>query len=102
MKNFDMKRIFQMAQDAQKKLEEEMKNIKVEGSSGGEMVKVLMDGKKKVLSVKIDPEIVSNDDIETLEDLVVSAFNSASEKVDEELKNKLGEITGFMNIPGLF
>ncbi len=101
MKNFDISKLLEMAQEAQRKLEEEMDKLRVESSSGGDMVKVVMDGKKRIVSLTIDPEIISSEDKETLEDLIVSAVNSASEKVDEELKGKLGSIAG-MNIPGLF
>ncbi len=101
MKNFDISKLLDMAQEAQRKLEEEMDKLRVESSSGGDMVKVVMDGKKRIVSLTIDPEIISSEDKETLEDLIVSAVNSASQKVDEELKGKLGSIAG-MNIPGLF
>ena len=101
MKGVDINQIFKMVKDAQEKLQQEMETLEVEGSAGGDMVKVKMNGKKEVLSVKIDPEIVNSEDIETLEDLIVSAVNSASEKVDQELQSKLPNIPG-MNIPGLF
>ncbi len=101
MKGVDINQIFKMVKDAQEKLQHEMETLEVEGNAGGDMVKVKMNGKKEVLSVKIDPEIVDSEDIETLEDLIVSAVNSASEKVDQELQSKLPNIPG-MNIPGLF
>jgi len=101
VKGVDINQIFKMVKDAQEKLQSEMERLEVEGSAGGDMVKVKMNGKKEVLSVKIDPEIVNSEDIETLEDLILSAVNSASEKVDQEMQSKLPNIPG-MNIPGLF
>ena len=73
----------------------------VEASAGGGMVKVVMDGQKNLKSLKLDPEVVSKDDVEMLQDLVVAAVNEASRKVDEEVKEKLGGLTGGMKIPGL-
>ncbi len=101
MKGIDINQIFKMVKDAQEKLQSEMETLEVEGSAGGDMVKVRMNGKKEVISIKIDPEIVDPEDVETLEDLIFSAVNSASEKVDQELQSKLPNIPG-MNIPGLF
>lgn len=73
----------------------------VEATSGGGMVTVVMNGKMEVLSVKIDPEIVNPDDPEMLETLVASALNEANRKAQEVVKNKMTELTGGIDIPGL-
>jgi DNA-binding YbaB/EbfC family protein len=65
------------------------------------MVKVEMSGEKALLSLKIDPEVVSKDDVEMLQDLVLVAVNEASRKVDEAVKEKVAGLAGGMKIPGL-
>jgi DNA-binding YbaB/EbfC family protein len=65
------------------------------------MVTVTMDGQKNVTSLKIDPEVVSKDDVEMLQDLVMAALNDAARKVDQAIQEKVGALTGGMKIPGL-
>jgi DNA-binding YbaB/EbfC family protein len=65
------------------------------------MVKVEMDGQKRVRSLQIDPEVVNKDDVEMLQDLVVAAINEAARKVDDEVQQKIGGLTGGLKIPGL-
>ncbi len=101
MKGVDINQLFKIVKDTQEKLQREMEELVVEGSAGGDMVKVKMNGKKEILSLKIDKEIVNPEDPETLEDLIISAINSAMEKVDNEMQSKMPNIPG-MNIPGLF
>lgn len=85
----------------QQKLQEEIAAIRVEGSAGGGMVTVKMDGQKSVLGVKIDPEVAS--DIEMLQDMIVAACNDAAKKVDEQASTKMGGMLGGMGLPpGLF
>jgi DNA-binding YbaB/EbfC family protein len=81
----------------QKKLEETV----VEGSSGGGSVTVKMDGRKQVLSIKIDPEVVKADDLEMLQDLITAAINGANRKVDETMQSTMGGLLGGMGIPGI-
>ena len=66
------------------------------------MVKVIMDGSKNVKRLAIDPEVVSKDDVEMLQDLITAAVNECARKVDEALQEKLGGLAGGMKIPGLF
>ena len=73
----------------------------VEASSGGGVVTVAMDGQKQLRSLKIDPEVVSKDDVEMLQDLVLAAVNEAGRKVDEAIQEKVGGLTGGMKLPGL-
>ena len=100
-----MKDLMKQAQKMQNdlmKAQEELANKIVEGSSGGGMVKVEMNGKSQVLSVKIDSEVVDKDDVEMLEDLIIAALNEAQEKVSKTSESEMGKLTGGMNIPGLF
>jgi nucleoid-associated protein EbfC len=96
-----MKQAQKMQQDLAK-AQEELANKVVEGTSGGGMVKVEMNGHHQVLSLKIDPEVVDKDDIEMLEDLVIAAFNEAMEKITKTSEDELSKFTGGMKIPGLF
>ena len=83
----DINQIFRMAQQAQEKMEKEMETARVEASTGGGMVRVEMNGKKELLSLKIDPEIVKAEEIDSLQDLVLSAVNDASQQVDKLLSD---------------
>lgn len=74
---------------------------RIEASAGGGMVSVTMNGKLDVLEVKIDPEIVDPNDVEMIETLVRAAFNEAAEKARELVKQKMTEITGGLDIPGV-
>jgi DNA-binding YbaB/EbfC family protein len=88
----------------QRKMEEiqnELAGKEVEGSSGGGMVKVRANGKQEILSIKIEREVVNPDDIEMLEDLIVSAVNQAREKAAELQSQLMSSLTGGLNIPGL-
>ena len=96
----DINQIFRMAQQAQEKMEKEMETARVEASTGGGMVRVEMNGKKALLSLKIDPEIVKAEEIDSLQDLVLSAVNDASQQVDKLLSDKLGSMKS--GLPGLF
>ena len=81
------------------KVQEELETLTVEGSAGGGVVKVVMTGKQTIESVEIAPEAV--EDVELLQDLVTAAVNDALSKSQEMASEKLGVITGGMNIPGL-
>jgi hypothetical protein len=96
-----MKQAQKMQQDLAK-AQEELANKIVEGTSGGGMVKVQMNGKNQVLSIKIDPEVVDPDDVEMLEDLIIAALNEAQDKVNQTSESELSKLTGGMKIPGLF
>ena len=97
----NMQAMMQQAQKMQEKLQAEVALIRVDGTAGGGMVSVKMDGHKNVLGVTIDPEVAG--DVEMLQDLVVAACNEAVKKVDEESKRKMGGMLGGMGLPpGLF
>ena len=97
----------QMIKQAQKlqqdmlKMQEDLDNAVVEASSGGGMVTVTATGKKEITSIKINPEVVDADDVEMLEDLVLSAVKEALKKADELTSSQMSKVTGGMNIPGL-
>lgn len=103
MKNMNqmMKQMKKM-QAQMTKAQEELVEKEVEGTAGGGVVKVVMNGHKQVLSVEIDPEAVDPEDVEMLQDMVIAAFNEAMKNVDELVSKDLGKLTGGMNIPGLF
>jgi DNA-binding YbaB/EbfC family protein len=97
----DLQKMLKSAKDMQDRLEKEMAEMRVEGTSGGGMVTVVLDGQKRLLSLRVEPEVVNRDEIEMLQDLIVSAFNDAAAKADEALKQKLGGLTGGLKIPGM-
>ncbi len=97
----NMQAMMKQAQQMQQKLQEEIAQIRVEASAGGGMVTVTMDGQKKVLGVKIDPEVAG--DAEMLQDMVMAAFNEAAKKVDAEAQQKMAGMLGGLGVPpGLF
>lgn len=103
MKNvMDLQKMLKTAKDMQDRLQKELAEMRVDGTSGGGMVRVVLDGHKNLLSVRIEPEVADRNEIEMLQDLIVAAANDASHKVDEALAQKMGGLTGGLKIPGLF
>jgi DNA-binding YbaB/EbfC family protein len=96
-----MKQAQKMQQDLAK-AQEELANKIVEGSAGGGMVKVEMNGKNQIISLKIDKEVVDPEDVEMLEDLIIAAINEAQEKITQTSQDELSKLTGGINIPGMF
>ena len=97
--------LMKQAQKLQKEMaqaQQELEEKEFEASVGGGAVLVKVNGKKEVLSIKIKEEVVDPDDVEMLEDLVLSAVNEALKKAEEKTANKMGKLTGGMNIPGMF
>ena len=93
----NMQQMMRQAQQMQEQLQKEIAAIRVEASAGGGMVTVKMDGQKKVLDVKIDPEAAA--DVEMLQDMVLAAVNEAARKVDEEAQSKMGGMLGGLGLP---
>lgn len=89
-------------QENMQKMQEELEAKEIEASVGGGAVTVKVNGKKEVLDINIKPEVVDPEDIEMLQDLVLSAINEALRNVDEMQSSQMGKLTGGMNIPGLF
>ncbi|MCX6556673.1 MAG: YbaB/EbfC family nucleoid-associated protein [Candidatus Aminicenantes bacterium] len=96
----NINQMLSMAQNMAKQMEEQMDAVAVEGSSGGGMVSVKMDGHKRVQSLRIAPEAVDRADIDMLQDLIVAAINDAQGQVEEKLKSGLGGMGG--GLPGGF
>ncbi len=97
--------LMKQAQKMQEKIakaQEELKTKKVETSVGGGMVTVVFNGGQELLSIKINPEAVDPEDVETLQDLVMSAVNAGLKKSQEMVQEEMSHITGGMNIPGMF
>jgi hypothetical protein len=98
----NLQKLLKDAKEMQSKIQEELREMRVEGSAGGGMVTVTLDGTKNLVSIRIDPEVVNKEDVEMLQDLVTAAFNDASSKVDESLSQKIGKLGAGLKIPGLF
>ncbi|KZE72086.1 nucleoid-associated protein [Paenibacillus elgii] len=96
-----MKQVKKM-QEQMLKAQEDLANRTIEGTSGGGVVSVTVNGQKKVTAVVIKPEAVDPDDVEMLQDLVLSAINDAMTKAEEMAGKEMSKLTGGMNIPGLF
>jgi DNA-binding YbaB/EbfC family protein len=94
--------MMQQAKQMQEKLQQQMADMRVDATAGGGMVTVTMSGTKQLLSLKIDPEVVSKDDVEMLQDLIVAAINDAARKVDDQLGQQMSGLMGGLKIPGLF
>jgi nucleoid-associated protein EbfC len=101
MAGFNIQELMSQAKQQYEALQKKMEQTVVEGSAGGGSVVVKMDGRKQVLSVKIDPEAVKGGDVEMLQDLVIAAMNGATRKVDEAMQSTMGGMLGGMGIPGL-
>jgi DNA-binding YbaB/EbfC family protein len=98
----DFMRQAQKLQDRIQKMQEEMADRTVEASAGGGMVTVVANGKQDILSIKIDPEVVSKDDVEMLEDLIVAAVNEARKRSQDLMAGEISKLTGGLGVPGLF
>ena len=97
----NIQQMIKQAQQMQERLQKQMAELRVEASSGGGMVSVVVNGAKQIQSLKIDPEVVSKDDVEMLQDLIVAAVNDAQRKAEEELTKSMGGLMGGLKIPGM-
>jgi len=98
----EMQKMLKAAKEMQDRLQKELAGMRLEGTSGGGMVTVVMDGHKTLLSIRIEKEVVNRDDVDMLQDLVVAAWNDAATKVDGALGQKLGSLGTGLKIPGMF
>ena len=96
----NIQQMMKQAQQMQERLKKQMDDLRVEASAGGGMVTVVVNGNKQIQSLKIDPEVVSKDDVEMLQDLILAAINDAHRKADDELNRSMGGLMGGMKIPG--
>ena len=97
----DIQAMMKQAQEMQARLQKQMGEMRVEATAGGGMVTVVLTGTKQLQSITIDPEVVSKDDVEMLQDLIVAAVNDANRKVDEQLGQQMSGLMGGLKIPGL-
>ena len=98
------RRMLRQAQQLQKRmaqLQEELESATVEATAGGGVVSVVITGKLTLESIEIDPEVVSPEDVDILQDLITAAVNEGLSKAQEMVSSRMGELTGGLNIPGL-
>jgi DNA-binding YbaB/EbfC family protein len=97
----NIQKMMRQAQEMQEKLQQRLRETTVEGTAGGGMVTVTMNGVKEVQGLKIDPEVVSAEDVEMLQDLIVAAIAEAQRRADDIMSQQMGGMMGGLNIPGL-
>ncbi|MGM0471073.1 MAG: YbaB/EbfC family nucleoid-associated protein [Bacillota bacterium] len=101
----DMGKMMKQVQKMQSQMEdvqEELADKEVEATAGGGVVKVVANGQQEIVDISIEPDAVDPDDVEMLEDLILAATNEAMRKVQDMASERMGKLTGGMNIPGLF
>jgi DNA-binding YbaB/EbfC family protein len=91
--------MLQQARRVQEQMQRQLQELRVEAASGGGMVAVVMNGQKYVLALTIDPELLKDGDAEMIQDLVMGAINQASQKVDEQMQQKVGSLLSGLNLP---
>lgn len=100
-----MKNLSQMLKQAQEmqgkvqELQEKLAGTEIEGSAGGGMVKVTLNGKTEMRGIKIDPSLLDPEESEVLEDLIAAAFNDAKVKVEHHMQEEMSKLTGGLNLP---
>lgn len=101
----NMNNLLKQAQKMQKQMQEMQKDIEkkeFEVSVGGGAVKAVANGRKQIVDIKIDPEVLDPDDVEMLQDLIISACNEALLKAEEATAKEMSKLTGGLNLPGMF
>jgi DNA-binding YbaB/EbfC family protein len=97
----NLSEMMQQARQMQEQMQKRIAETRVEATAGGGMVTVVVNGAKQLQSLRLDPEVVSRDDVEMLQDLIVAAVNDANRKVDEQLGHSMQSMLGGLKIPGL-
>jgi hypothetical protein len=97
----NLQHMMKQAQQMQERLQKQMAELRVNGQAGGGMVSVTVNGMKQVLAITIDPEAVSKDDVEMLQDMILAAINDAQHKAEDALQQQVGGLMGGMKIPGM-
>ena len=97
----DMRFLMKQAQQMQAKLAETQANLRVDGTAGGELVKVTLNGSKELVGLSIAKEAMDPEDPSMLEDLLLAAFRDAAAKVDDVMKKQMGGMGAGLNLPGL-
>ena len=98
----DMLKQLREAQSRMEQVQQGLASKEIEASAGGGMVKVVMNGRHEIISIKIEPKVVDPEDVEMLEDLVAAAVNDACSRVDEMVRTEMSQVAGGLAIPGLF
>ena len=101
----NMQNMIRQAQKMQEQItnvQEEIENETFTATTGGGVVEITMNGRKQVQSLNIKPEVVDKDDVETLQDLIISAVNECVKQIEETSESKMGAVTGGVSFPGLF
>ena len=101
MGSFNIQEMLSQARKQYEVLQKKMQETVLEASAGGGSVTVKMDGRKQLLSVRIDPEVVKSGDVEMLQDLVTAAVNEAARQIDQTVQSTVGGMLGGMGIPGM-
>ena len=97
----NIQKMMQQAQQMQERLQKQMSEMRLDATAGGGMVTVTVNGNKQLLKLILDPEVVSKDDVEMLQDLILAAVADAHRKVDEALARQMQGMMGGLQIPGL-
>jgi hypothetical protein len=97
----NINQMMKQAQQMQERLQQQMAEMRIEASAGGGMVTVVVNGNKQIQSLTIDPEVVSKEDVEMLQDLILAAINDANRKAEEQLSKQMSGLMGGMKIPGM-
>ncbi len=94
----DFMKKLQQAQSAISEMQEKLDEIRVEFSAGGGMVTAVLNGKKELVDLKIDPQVVNPEDVEMLQDLIIAAINGASMQIEQQIQQQMGNIQGTLGI----
>jgi len=97
----NIQQMMKQAQQMQERLKKQMAELRVEATSGGGMVTVVVNGEKQLLSITIDPEVVSKDDVQMLQDLILAAVNDAQRKAEQQIAQMMSGMMGGMKLPGM-
>ncbi len=97
----NIQKMMQQAQQMQENLQKQLREATVEATAGGGMVTVVMNGVKEIQRLSIDPEVVSPDDVEMLQDLIVAAVSDAQRRADELASQRMGGMMGGLKLPGM-
>ena len=93
--------MMKQAAQMQERLQKQMADLRVEASAGGGMVTVVVNGAKQLQSIRIDPEVVSKDEVEMLQDLIIAAVNDAQRKAEEQMSQSMSGMMGGLKLPGI-
>jgi len=97
----EIQAMMQQARQIQERLQKQMADMRVEATAGGGMVTVVVNGLKQLQSIRLDPDVVSKDEVEMLQDLIIAAVNDAHRKVDDQLGQQMSGLLGGLKFPGL-